>query len=114
MASYSTGTISLICNTCSIEGAGTAFLANAKVGQFVSVPGLAQIFKIKAVNSDTSLTVFETIAGPTGNKLSGLAYAIATDFTPVLGMPMPGPHHLNAQALVNRSVKILDREMPLP
>jgi hypothetical protein len=113
MAAYTDGTIGLVCNTSTIKGDGTAFLANAKVGQFVSIPGLKQIFHIKSVDSDLQLTVFETIPGPTGNTLFGLVYAIATDFTPTLNLPMPGRNHLNSQALINRGLKILDLEMPL-
>lgn len=112
MSQYSDGTVELICATNQIVGTGTLFVANVKPGAFITVPGITQAYQIVEVTDDTHLEIAETIAGPSGNSVEGLTYYIVTDFTAMLGMPMPGKNHLNVQALLNRSWKILDREIP--
>jgi hypothetical protein len=113
MSAYSTGSISLVCDTNQIIGSGTLFLTNVKVGALLMVPGLSTIFQIAAVIDDLTLHAIETIPGPSGNTMSGLTYYVADQFTPIIGIPLPTRGVINMQALINRGVLLLDNEMPV-
>ena len=109
---YSGGFISLCCGTQNIIGDGTAFLANVNIGDVLCVYGLNLPFKISAVIDDTHLTLTNLIPGLAGNVMSGLSYAISTNFTPILNLPLPGGNMLDVQGMINRAWTILDKEMP--
>lgn len=112
MSVYNAGTIALNCGTNSVIGTSTLFKSHVSVGQFIQVPGLPYVLAIAAVLDDFNLTVTQIIPGPAGNTVGGLRYSIATYFTPILSMPLPGPHMLNSQDVLNRNWKILDTEIP--
>lgn len=72
MAWYKTGTVTVTNGSPTITGAGTAWVANAKVGAGFKLPG-GDTYEITAVNSDTQITIAPAYLGSTQ---SGQAYAI--------------------------------------
>lgn len=110
MASYADGTVAITCGSNVICGAKTAFLANVKVGDILVIWGLHPYFTVTKVVSDTKLEVDRAISGK--NDLSDLAYAISTDFSPILGMPLMTSDGLNNHQLMTRILTTLDRELP--
>lgn len=73
----SAGTLTLTNNSDAVVGAGTAFLTDLAAGDFIvaNVGGIAYTLPVKAVTSDTALTIISKFTGPTTN---GLAWHIAT------------------------------------
>ena len=71
------GTITLTNNSDAVSGAGTAFLSELAVGDFIvaNVGGIAYTMPVTAIASDTALTIINKFTGPT---MSGLAWHIAT------------------------------------
>lgn len=112
MAVYNQGSLSLLCGTSQIVGSDTAFRANVSPGQLMSIPGLPFVYQVGQVVDDFTLIIVGVIPGPIGNTVSGMTYSIVSDFTPSLSLPMPGKHHRNVQAMINRALKILDLEIP--
>lgn len=73
MTWYRTGTVSLGNGSTAVTGSGTAFVANAQIGEgFVAPDG--RIYEITNIASDTSLTISPAYLGSTAG---GQAYAIA-------------------------------------
>lgn len=70
MAWYRTGTVT-INNSATVNGSGTAFVANARAGDAFVVNGV--VYEILAVVSDTVLTLATTFSG----SVTGAAYQIA-------------------------------------
>ena len=69
---YRTGTIGLTNGSTAVTGSGTAFIANAAVGEALLAPD-GKYYEIAAVVSDTSLTLGSNYLGTTA---SAQAYAI--------------------------------------
>lgn len=63
----SAGTLTLTNNSAAVTGSGTAFTTELAVGDFivVTVGGIPYTLAIKAVNSNTSLTLVSNYTGPT-------------------------------------------------
>lgn len=63
----SAGTLTLINNSATVTGSGTAFTTELVVGDFivVTVGGIPYTLAIKTVNSNTSLTLVSNYTGPT-------------------------------------------------
>lgn len=84
---YATGTVSVTNGVAAVTGSGTAWLANAKAGDFLHVGDGAQVdpseewLEIDAVVSDTEITL---VAGFPGTTDSGLDYTIRKTFTGTL------------------------------
>lgn len=72
MAWYRTGTIALTNGGATVTGTGTAFTANAKVGDALHAPD-GRAYEITAIASATSLTIAPAYLGTTA---SGQAFAI--------------------------------------
>lgn len=73
MAWYRTGTVSLTNGSATVTGSGTAFVANASIGEgFLGPDG--RTYEIMDIPSNTSLTISPVYMGSTA---SGQAYAIA-------------------------------------
>lgn len=70
---YRTGTIALTNGSATVNGTGTDFVTNARVGEALVAPD-NRIYEIAAVVSTTSLTLARTYLGSTA---SGQAYSIA-------------------------------------
>lgn len=73
MAWYRSGTISLTNGNATVTGSGTAFIANASIGEGLIAPD-GRTYEITNIVSDTSLTISPAYLGSTA---SGQAYAIA-------------------------------------
>lgn len=70
---YRTGTIALTNGSTTVTGSGTAFIANAQIGEALVAPD-GRVYEITNIPSDTSLTISPAYLGSTA---SGQAYAIA-------------------------------------
>lgn len=70
---YRTGTIALTNGSATVTGTGTAWIANASVGEGLVAPD-GRIYEITNIGSDTSITISPAYLGSTA---SGRAYAIA-------------------------------------
>lgn len=70
---YRTGTIALTNGNTTVTGSGTAFIANAQIGEGLVAPD-GRIYEITAIASDTSLTISPAYLGSTAG---GQGYAIA-------------------------------------
>lgn len=116
MTTYSDGTLTISPGSNVINGSGTAFKENLVIGSILEIPGIPQAFRITQILDDAVLNVTPPIPGTGTNiSISGLVYfatTTATNFTPVLNLPMPGPNMLNVQGVINRAFGILDNEMP--
>lgn len=75
---YSTGTVSITNGSSTVTGSGTAFLANARIGDGIVIQGSTAMHEIIGIASDTSLTIRPGYTGTTG---SGRQFAVA----PMLG-----------------------------
>lgn len=73
MAWYRTGTVALTNGSTLVTGTGTAFIANAQIGEGFNGPDGRQ-YEIVSIGSDTSLTIAPAYLGSTA---SGQSYAIA-------------------------------------
>lgn len=71
------GTLTLTNNSDAVAGVGTAFSTELAAGDFIvaNVGGIAYTLPVKAVASDTSLTMVSKFSGPT---MSGLAWFFIT------------------------------------
>lgn len=78
MTWYKTGTVSVTNGSATVAGSGTAWVANARVGQAFALEGAGEQYEITAVVSDTELTISPAYLGSTQ---SGQAYIII----PVVG-----------------------------
>lgn len=73
MAWYRTGTVSVTAASTTVTGSGTAFVANARVGDaFIGPDG--RLYEISNVASDTAISILPAYKGSTA---SGQGYAIA-------------------------------------
>jgi hypothetical protein len=72
MANYRTGTVSINNASATVTGSGTAWVANARVGQLIQI-GQSFTEEIIAVVSDTEITVGSTYEG---SNISGEDYQI--------------------------------------
>lgn len=68
-ADYSTGKLKLTKGSSSVEGVGTAFLANVDPGMLLRVSGEARVYVVAAVTSDTQLTIRDSYEGPTAETV---------------------------------------------
>jgi hypothetical protein len=75
---YRTGTCTATNGSATVTGSLTAWLANAKAGDFWVPDAEGRAYEITAVNSNTSITISPVYAGSTG---SGKAYGIARTST---------------------------------
>lgn len=73
MTWYRTGTAAFTNGNATVTGTGTAWIANASVGEGLIAPD-GRIYEITAIASDTSLTISPAYLGSTA---SGQAYAVA-------------------------------------
>lgn len=71
-ADYSTGTVAVTQGSVTVTGTGTLWRASVDAGMLLSVAG-GQVYAVKAVASDTSLTLDRPYVEATG---SGRAYAL--------------------------------------
>ena len=73
MGWYRAGTVALTNGSSTVTGSGTAFIANAGIGEGLIAPD-GRTYEITNIASDTSLTISPAYLGSTA---SGQAYAVA-------------------------------------
>ncbi len=64
-ATYSTGKVKVTKGSSTVEGVGTAFLANVDVGMLLRVGSESRVYVVVAVTSDTKLAIRENYEGAT-------------------------------------------------
>lgn len=64
-ADYSTGKVKLTKGSSTVEGVGTAFLANVDPGMLLRISGEDRVYVVAAVTSDTQLTIRDSYEGAT-------------------------------------------------
>jgi len=72
MAWFRTGTISLTNGSTTVTGSGTAWIANAGVGEALYAPD-GRLYEIASISSDTSMTLASAYLGA---NASGQTYVI--------------------------------------
>lgn len=72
------GTTTFTNGSSTVTGSGTNFLTEIKVGDKIKITGSDIIYEVRAVNSNTSLSLNQTVSGPT---ITGLTYVIYKDET---------------------------------
>lgn len=72
-ADYSTGTVTVTNGSTTVTGAGTSWLANVDVGMLLQIAAAGPFYVVKAVVSDTQLTLKEAYQGSTA---AAAAYAL--------------------------------------
>src|SRR5690625_6855366 len=75
---YSSGTVSATDDSNIITGTGTAFLANVRIGDGITIEGSTSLHEVIGIASNTQLTINPAYTGTTG---AGKQYAVA----PILG-----------------------------
>lgn len=75
---YSSGTVSATNNSNIITGTGTAFLANVRIGDGITIQGSQSLHEVIGIASNTQLTIKPAFTGTTGG---GKQFACA----PILG-----------------------------
>lgn len=70
---YTVGSVTATANSGNIVGASTLFLANARVGDAITITGSTSLHQITNIASDTQLTITPVYTGTTG---SVKAYAV--------------------------------------
>lgn len=84
MGQYQTGTASVTNASAVVTGSGTLWDTYAAVGDTFKITGVAAIYTIASVDSDTQITLTEAWAGDTA---ANSTYMICVDFTPYLSIP---------------------------
>jgi hypothetical protein len=111
MAKYSDGSLTLIGGSDLIYGSDVAFIDNHVVaGDKVVIWGLQTSFTVIDVLNNWTLQLDKSIPGK--NTVSGAAYVISDDFTPILSMPLISNNSVNTAAQMRRALEILDLELP--
>jgi hypothetical protein len=103
---YRTGTVQVSNNNATVTGTGTAWLANAAVGQIFTIPGDNVWYEIGAIASDTAMTLAANYQGTSG---SGRNYAISQAFTPNAGIAYPEQGDIETASLFKRAVLALEQ-----
>jgi hypothetical protein len=85
-STYSTGTLSGSVDTVTLTGVGTAWLTNVFPGDELTVTGYSAVYRVYAVNSDTSITLYNKLTA----AASGASYTVTRQFGKVLRLtPIP-------------------------
>jgi len=83
MAQYQVGAVSVDQGTNVVTGVGTSWLSKVNVGDTFKVYGVAAIYGVISVDSNTQIKISPNYAGI---SVAGSAYQITTDWTPNLGL----------------------------
>ena len=105
MSQYRTGTVQVTNGSTAVVGTGTAFLANVAAGQIFTVEGDNVWYEVASVSNDTHLALTANYGGTSG---SSKAYAVATSFTPTLGLPYPEQGDVETASLFKRAMLYLE------
>jgi hypothetical protein len=106
-ATYTTGTVSGSANSATLTGVGTAWLANVKEGDAITLNGDTTIYTVYKVDSDTQITLYNLLVG----AVSGVTYSVSRQFGKILRLlPVADRAHVafvkglrNYAPLVNNS-----------
>ncbi|HEV7286386.1 MAG TPA: hypothetical protein VGN75_16140, partial [Kaistia sp.] len=105
MAQYKTGTVTVINGSNLVAGEGTAWLANARIGDLFTVAGSNLWYSIASIDADGSLALDNPWSGETK---AGAAYAVHRDFTPVYSLPYPQHGDIDPAGLWKRAVMTIE------
>ncbi|MBB6251700.1 beta strand repeat-containing protein [Nitrospirillum iridis] len=101
MAQYRTGTITLTSGSAVVTGAGTAWQANVKPGNWLWVGYGIPMARVATVDGDTQLTL-ETPWPSIG--YTAVSYSIIRDFEPKTGAPLLAHGDPGANDVFNRAI----------
>lgn len=106
---YRTGTVTVQSGSNVVLGDGTEWIVNAPVGAPFTIEGDSVSYQVAAVVSDGDLRLSVPYAGAGGINLF---YSIHTSFTPKRGYPLLQPGDVEGLLILNRSVQMIDNDMP--
>ncbi len=105
MAQYRTGTATVVKNSSTVLGIGTAWLSAVSNGDMFTIPNDNALYSVASVTSNTELAISAPYAG--SNKTS-VAYSIVTDFTPILNIPFPVTGDIETASIIQRAMTIIE------
>ena len=103
---YVTGSVSVTNGSTAVVGTGTAWAANAAIGDFFAVGGVW--YQIAGVTDDTHLNLAEAYQGATN---ATAAYLIHRGLTVNLGLPSPAPGEMQPANTVAQALRMIDAEL---
>jgi hypothetical protein len=106
---YRTGNVTVQTGSNVVTGDGTEWIANAPVGAPFTIERDAVSYQVASVVSDTELRLSAPYEGLGGINLF---YSIHTSFTPKRGYPLLQPGDVEGLLILNRSVQMIDNDMP--
>ncbi len=86
---------------------GTLWLSVPQA-KFISLPRFGAALQIVEVLTNTTLRVVAMDIIAPSTVISGLEYAIYSDFTPYHNVPLPGQHDVEKVVLVKRALQLID------
>lgn len=107
---YRVGTVTVQTGSNVVIGDGTKWLVNAPVAAPFTIEADVVSYQIARVVSDTELRLSAPYEGAGGINLF---YSIHTSFTPKRGYPILQPGDVEGLLILNRSVQMIDNDMPL-
>lgn len=105
MSQYTLGTVAVAAGSAIVVGTDTVWQGHIATGHLFSISGSPALYQVAGVIDNTHLTLTAPWGGETG---AGLSYAVTRDFTPRRNFPIINPGDINAAALVNRALAIID------
>ncbi len=106
MAQFKIGTVTVTNGSDAVTGVGMLWLANISVGDWFIRKGDDVSYQVKAVLTDTSLTLATNYAGVTA---SGVTYSITTDFTANFNIPLLARGDIDTATVFARAMAEIDR-----
>jgi len=112
MAQYNAGSLSILDGGTTATGVGTQFLGNVESGDYLLVFNQfnqsVHVATVTAVGSDTEVTFSPAYSGA---DLSGVTYAMTTDFTALKNLALMYPGDLGASDLFNRNMLAIEQAL---
>jgi len=112
MAQYNAGSLSILDGGTTATGVGTQFLGNVESGDYLLVFNQfnqsVHVATVTAVGSDTDVTFSPAYSGA---DLSGVTYAMTTDFTALKNLALMYPGDLGASDLFNRNMQTIEQAL---
>ena len=108
MSQYQTGTATFFSGEQRVSGEGTAWLANASVGDLVKRRGENAFYTVGAVTTDTTM---DLTANYVGGSVSGELYTICRDFTDNYDAPEIWPGDKDWAYHLTYGLRIFDNEI---
>ena len=106
---YRAGNVTVQTGSNVVIGDGTQWLANAPIGAPFAIEDDLVAYTVARVVSDTEIRLSAPYEGPGGINLF---YSITNSFTPKRGYPIIHPGDIDGLLILNRSVQMIDNDMP--